>query len=235
MPRPKFRTMFQDKKDWPETIKHLIWMEEHTCNQHGVAYSHHPNCFIREQPDCKHTAKIAFLDIETTGLDADWDVMTCYCLKPAGGKIIEDIITKEEIQDFHRLDKRIVSSVIQAISKFDVVVAHYGNGFDLPFMRTRAVYWDIPFPNHKAIFQADTWKIAKSKLKMSRNGLENLNNLIRGKTSKTRLNFEMKWKVLTGSKEGLRYIIDHCRRDTVMLEQLYDRIKGFVPDPRTSI
>ena len=64
-------------------------------------------------------------------------------------------------------DKPVVRSLLDALNYYDVLIAHNGLKFDLPFIRTRLAKWNLkPLPEKKLI---DPVQIARNKLRMSGN------------------------------------------------------------------
>ena len=231
-PLPMFRNLMGSA----EGQKQLLFMAEHRCIKHHVLYIQHPNCFIREYPASAPEENVACFDIETTGLDADWDILVCYCIKPMNRKkIVEHIIDPKDIRNCNILDRNITAQFIKDISHYDRVVAHYGSRFDIKFARTRALYWRLPYPPVDAIWQTDTWKISKDRLKMSRNRLGNIGAIIGSPVEKTRMTFLRKWQILTGHKDGMAYVIDHCRRDVLLLEDVFKALKPYTKLTKVSI
>ena len=81
--------------------------------------------------------KVACLDIEASGLNADFSIVLCAVLKeyPRGKpKVFRIDITK---RDLLNEEKELLSRLDEAISKFDGVITHYGIKFDIPFLRAR--------------------------------------------------------------------------------------------------
>lgn len=235
--RPRMRTLFAQKSEWPRTIKHLIWLEENTCNAHGVAYIHHPNCYYREYPNTDFTERVGFLDIEATNLKANFGVVICWCIKPAKSKnIIEGCVTTRDMRSGER-DKRIIEKLVSKMRKFDRLVAHYGTDckFDFPFIRSRALRVGVDFPIHKEIWATDTWNIAKRKLCLSSNRLETIADFLGISIKKTPITTEHWLDALSGRKKSLDYILEHCRRDVLILEKVYNKIYAFSPRSKTSI
>lgn len=234
MARARLRTLFQNKKDWPETIKHLIWLEEHTCIRHNVAYTHHPNCYAREYPNTKFVENLAFLDIEATNLKADFGIVICWVIKPDKTKdVLKRCITPRELKTC--LDRKVIEALIKVLPRFDRVIAHYGSRFDVPFLRSRALSLGLEFPEYKSLWQTDTWRIARNKLCISSNRLGNVANLLGIKEKKTPITSQHWIAALTGNKESLAYILRHCEIDVKILEQVYNRISEFAPSSKTSI
>jgi uncharacterized protein YprB with RNaseH-like and TPR domain len=232
--RTRLRTLFQDKKNWPEAVAHLIWLEEHTCNKHGHSYLTHGSCYEREQPSKVVPESIAFLDIEASNLKADFGIVLCWCIKPSKGKkIIEQVITPKELRTC--LDKNVVQGCIDACLKFDRVVGHYSSRFDIPFLRARALKLGLDFPQYKSLWQTDTWRIARDKLAISSNRLATVAAQCNIEQEKTRITPEHWLGALTGGKEHLQYIVEHCRIDVLVLEKVWWALEKYANKAKTSI
>ncbi|MDH3359253.1 MAG: ribonuclease H-like domain-containing protein [Desulfobulbaceae bacterium] len=86
------------------------------------------NLLWRLYPHFRDT--IAYLDIETTGLDKDTDLITSIALY--GGGSVFTYVRGENLDDF-----------IKAISRYQVLVTYNGRGFDVPVLeRTFAIKID---------------------------------------------------------------------------------------------
>lgn len=234
MARPRMRTLFEDKSKWAESVKHLIWLEEHTCKKHNHAYLHHPNCYLNEYPNTEFTERVAFLDIEATNLKADFGIAICWVIRPAKKKtFIERCITQKELKTC--LDENVIRELIKTLPRFDRVIAHYGSRFDLPYLRSRALNLGLEFPEYKSLWQTDTWRIARNRLCISSNRLGNIANLLGIKQQKTRITSYHWIKALTGRQESLDYILKHCRIDVEVLQKVYNKLSKFAPRSKTSI
>lgn len=208
----------------------IIWLAKSRC-KHGHTFLEHYNCFLKEQPD-QH--KIGFFDIETSGFQADFGIMFTYCIKPHGeDKILTRTVTKEELAKC--LDKKVVEQCVKDIQKFDRLVGFYSTRFDVPFLRTRAVYHGIPFPEYGQLLHKDVYYIVRNKFKLGRNRQESACRALIGEVEKNHID-SMKWiKALQGDKKSLFYITDHCKRDVRDLERLYDKVIGYTKVNDTSI
>lgn len=200
--------------------------------QHGHTGISHPLCYERYK-DVNFGERIGFLDIETTDLNADYGVITCYCLKDANSdKIYEDAITLDDIKKYSsknrniepKEDTRVIKSLVRDISNFDRLVLHYGCGFDIPFIRTRAVICGIPFPHHGLYVMSDTWVMLKKKFKLSKNSLENGCRKLVGVTLKDHLSMSIKHGALRGEQWAINDMLVHCRKDVLDTEKLYNLI-----------
>lgn len=54
-----------------------------------------------------------------------------------------DSKTKEPFGAFQQSDERLVKTLVPIMNKADEIVAHYGDGFDVPWIRTRAMFHGI--------------------------------------------------------------------------------------------
>lgn len=200
--------------------------------QHGHRGTVHYNCYLKAKGK---TDRIGFIDIEATNLKADFGIVISYCIKDSDSRKIDfDCITKKDLAD-GVLDKRVLQSFLEDIQKYDKVVHHFGQYFDLPFLRTRCLQVGLDFPEYGALKSQDTWKMAKNTLCLSSNRLENISRIIIGKTNKTRINGDIWLKALQGDKKSLDYILDHNKKDVIDLEKIYNKLKKFQPKSNRSI
>jgi len=112
-------------------------MSEQRCI-HRHTIKTHPNCFRMGliKYDWWTNKRIAYLDIETSDLKADFGIVLSWCLKFKNEKFIySDVITKKDIEN-RTFDKRIIESLLKELEKVDIVVTYYGTNFDIPFLRT---------------------------------------------------------------------------------------------------
>ena len=63
------------------------------------------------------------------------------------GTVYFDVVRRPEVIDYDRQDKRISQSLINCMKeRADLLVTYYGTGFDIKFMRSRAMWWNQDFP-----------------------------------------------------------------------------------------
>lgn len=191
----------------------------------------HPACYDQATGNKE---RIGYLDIESSNLQATFGLVLCYCIKEAGGKIWERTITDKEIKN-GTMDREVVKQCIEDMRKFDRLVYHYGNYFDIPFLRTRAVYHKLDFPLFKEIKGTDTYPILRHKFKLHRNRLETACEFFNIPAKGHRLSPEIWIRALGGNKKDLNWITQHCREDVISLEELYKRINDYSNITNTSI
>jgi len=199
--------------------------------KHGHLYAEHPACYLAEY---EPNLKVGFLDIETSNLKADFGIMLSYCIKEAGNKtILGRSITETELRK-KVLDKSLVKECIDDIGKFNLIVTYYGTKFDIPFIRSRALYWKLDFPKFGSHNHKDVYYMVRNRLCIHRNRMEDAARLIDIK-GKTHIDGYYWITALTGDKEALKYILDHNKADVEVLEEVYYKMKDFQRDISKSI
>lgn len=199
--------------------------------KHGHTYAEHPACYVKEKED---KVKIGYIDLETHNLKANFGILLSYAIKERGtNKIYSGTISKEDMNK-KVLDKRLVKKCIDDMKKFDVVMGYYSTKFDIPFIRTRAMYWDIDFPSYGELQHKDIWYMVRAKMCLHSNRLEVACRHL-GIKGKTHLDGEYWVLAVTGDKDALKYVLDHNKKDVIILEKLHNRIKHYVKDTTRSI
>ena len=220
----------------------VIWLSEHKC-KHGHSYLEHPQCYYEEHPDMIFNEKICFLDIEAGGgLQADFAVVLSWCIKGFGEKDIhydylklEDLKNVRKTGEFDKPDKRLLESLVKTLLCYNRVVTHYGSRFDLPFVRSRCLYSGVEFPDYGSLYQDDTWRWAKYKLKLSSNRQANVMRFLYGDTEKTAIKQKHWIGALFGDKKSIEYIVAHNKIDVIELEKVWLKLLPYVRITKTSI
>jgi uncharacterized protein YprB with RNaseH-like and TPR domain len=208
----------------------LVWMASNRC-KHRHLYICHPNCYEEENPSRRREG---YLDIETSNLKADYGICYCYSIKVRGkDKFYERVITKQELRTC--LDKKVVQQFIDDLRKFDKTYGYYSSGFDLKFMRTRALYHGLVFPAYGEGYHKDLYFTAKGKLATSSKKLKVVAKTVLGNTQKTELEPRYWITAMSGDKKALDYIAEHCRYDVIDLELIHNKLEPFYKESDTSI
>jgi len=199
--------------------------------KHGHLYAEHPSCYVKEK---KREIKIGYIDIESSQLASNFGIMLSYAIKEKGkNKIYFDTITKVDI-DGKILDKRLVENCIRDMRKFDVLMGYYSTKFDIPYIRSRAMYWNIDFPKYGELKHKDIYYMVRNKMRLNYNRLEVACNHL-GIKGKTHLDGKYWTLALSGDEKSLKYILDHNKKDVIILEKLHNRIKDYVRDTVKSL
>ena len=176
----------------------------------------------------------AFIDIETTNLNADFAYMLSYAIKVRGvNKVLSGLITKEEIFSGN-FDKRLVEQCVNDISQFKKLYTYYGTKFDLPFLRSRAVYHKIDFLPFGLLHHQDIYYLVRNKFRFSRNRLEGVTEFF-GIEGKTKLSGNIWVRATIGDEDALQYILKHNIADVIILEKLYERVRIYAGVNKCSI
>lgn len=173
------------------------------------------------------------LDIETTDLNASCGVVLCGCYMSSrnSGEVVtlrnDDIARAQWKRGIRGDDRELVKTLNAVIRDHDVVVAHYGKFFDLPFLRTRALIHGLaPLHEMKVI---DPWAVARRHFRFGRNRLDTISKALKSKHRKTPLDMEV-WASakLNGDRESMDLIVEHCVEDVHVLWEVLQAVKPFV-------
>lgn len=171
---------------------------------------------------------IGFLDIETTGLGADFGHILGACIKAANSSVIRTF----RIDDYKGYkkdlcnDKQLTLDIVKAMTEYDVLVHYNGDMFDLPFIDTRlAIHGEKRSP---LVHSIDMLPIVKRKLRLHSNRLDAVAVALGLSNQKTKLQPMVWQRASHGSKPDLDYIMTHCEADVLVLEEAFRRLKGYV-------
>lgn len=166
------------------------------------------------------------MDLETTNLSADFGVLLCAAIKPAGRNVRifrADVYPawKKRRSD----DREVLADIVAELDRFDIWIIHNGARFDVPFLRTRLLKHGLaPLPSKKLI---DPVLLARNKLRMSYNGLDQIANHL-GVNRKTEVKPDMWLRAsLDGDREAMDYIVRHCVNDVLTLEDVAGALKVY--------
>jgi uncharacterized protein YprB with RNaseH-like and TPR domain len=201
--------------------------------EHGHTGLEHYQCYLKQ---CPKQEVIGFLDCETNNLDSDFGILLSYAIKEfESDTIYKGVLEKSDTQSSAEEDKRLVGRCVKDLLKFDRVITWYGKKFDLPFIRTRALICGVDFPFYGGIKHNDIYYIAKYRLKLHSNRLENVCRVLFGETQKTHIDARYWRGALRGDKTALAYILDHNIRDVMDLERVYLKLRDYAKPTDTSI
>jgi uncharacterized protein YprB with RNaseH-like and TPR domain len=146
----------------------------------------------------------------------------CICYKWADDDKIYSL-SWDDNQD----DKKLLEKFIQIANEADELVGHNGDKFDLPWIRTRCLYHKIDmFPNYTT---TDTLKHARSRFRFNSNKLDYIAKFL-NIGEKIHTSYDL-WKniVLHKNPESLKEMIEYCKQDVKLLEQVYNILSPYIP------
>lgn len=189
--------------------------------------------------------KIAFVDLETSGLDADgWNTLLCGVIgeyQPPvwkNGKLVKPpwanikTFRREDYPEPLWEDKKLAKSIHKAIQGYDVTVSWNGIKFDQTFLTTRLREYGLSglnWPRHK-----DLLYTARYKMRMSSNKLDNVARHLgvfeKYGVKKTELDRKMWRKAVRGDARAYHYVVVHCQEDIKVLAAIWEELKGLVTE-----
>jgi uncharacterized protein YprB with RNaseH-like and TPR domain len=173
-------------------------------------------------------AKILLWDIETTNLKMDFGTILCIGYKWLG----ENKVHVPAITDYPGWqkdptnDKKLIKDFIEVYNSADLTVTYFGIGFDRKCINAKALEWGLPLP--APIPMVDLFYTVKGNLALSRKSLQNVGYYLGLSTEKTPVEGKIWRRATTGHAGSIKYIVDHCRADVLILEEAYERLKPLV-------
>jgi len=180
-----------------------------------------------------NTISTIILDIESTALYADLGVALCMSYESSEDPGVVHTLRTDKLnpRDWKRgvrgNDRELVKRCNEVIRNHDIVVAHNGKWFDLPFLRTRALVHGLA-PLHEVTI-VDPVLIARRKFRFQRNSLARIADTLKLADKKTPLDLSLWADVcLNGNQEGMDLIVEHCEADVRVLSGVLGLVKPFV-------
>ena len=190
-------------------------------------------------------SKIMCWDIETTGFKADF----AHLLTVAATWIDHDKMYTWRIDDtpgFGKTpasyldDRWIVEQVRDMVNESDMLVHHYGDRFDLPFLNTRCLEWGLEPPGK--IMTVDTCMVARKNLAMTSNRLATIAAFLNGEDAQKGGLTKQEWRLAAhGHKKVLDKMVEYNIGDVVATEQAYLKLRPvmkthpYVSEPKDGV
>jgi uncharacterized protein YprB with RNaseH-like and TPR domain len=173
------------------------------------------------------------LDIETTALYADLGVVLCMSYESSEDPGNVHTIRTDELnpKDWKRgvrgNDRELVKQANEVIRDHDIIVAHNGRFFDIPFLRTRAIVHRLS-PLHDMVI-VDPVRVARSKLRFQRNTLQRMLDTLNIGEKKTPLDLSVWMDLLhNGNPKAMENIVEHCEADVRALSAMLPYVRPFI-------
>ena len=174
--------------------------------------------------------RVAVFDIETTGLNASFGRVLTAAIQFYGP---DEMVTfrADDYKDWklgkRSDDREIVSDILAALEKADIVIAHNGVGFDMAFLRTRAIMHELPVVHPRKI--VDPVLLARRTFRFHSNRLDSIAQMLGTDFQKTPLAPKYWIKAMgDGDTESLDYIMEHNIADIFVLEEVARKIMPYV-------
>lgn len=170
----------------------------------------------------EETNRLAFVDIEATGLRGDYNSVLVVSVKPYGLPVTSFTVSQPGN------DQRVVREAKDFMSQFDCWATYYGKGFDIPMLNTRLLKWNqTPLPARHHI---DLYYVGKSHLLTARRSQGHLLSWLGTEDQKMTVGADMWNEILHNTKDAMKTMIERCESDVAGLEALYEKIKHVIRD-----
>jgi len=188
----------------------------------------------------KRLPKILIFDIESSPsisytfgrfkTNVNWDqveqepIMLTWSAKYLySAEVMSDKITPEEV--LRADDKRIVTSLHKLMGESDIVIAHYGDRFDIPLLNARAILNGLP--PYNTVNSIDTKKVASGVFKFPSNKLDALAKYF-GLQGKIKTEFQLWIDCLKGIPSAIEEMRVYNVQDIIALEEVYLKLRPYI-------
>lgn len=168
-------------------------------------------------------------DLECSSLNADFGVIGAAVLHFNDQRrpvvLRGDELNPKWYKGLRSDDSAIVRKVAELLQTADILVAHNGVQFDLPFLQSRLARWGLPYFQPRK-FIDPVW-LARKHFRLSSNSLDAVcSHLgIEGKTPVSRRAWVEAF--LDGSRAAMDEIVHHCKMDVKILVELVPYVKPY--------
>lgn len=177
--------------------------------------------------------KVLFFDLETGGvggLKADLGYVLCFGYKFLGEEKTKCITVLDYPGKDCQDDTNLLKEANKIMQEADLLVAHFGEFFDRPFLESRLLRIGLaPLPPLRL---ADTCLIARKKLKLSSNRLDSLARFLNCKHRKMHKGDGWpKWWLgaMRGDKKSITDMAKYCIDDVKCLEEIFLKMRHLIP------
>lgn len=168
-------------------------------------------------------------DLECSGLNADYGMILCIGFKPVKGGKAEVWDVASYGNNYLTSEKRLLKDASDRLLKSDIWLTWFGTYYDIPFINSRLLYHRLPVlpAGHPHI---DGWRTAKNRLKLRNNRLATVQDFLGLEHEKDAVKGPEWIKAMQGDRKALKYIIEHCRKDVLVLEEAYNLLRPLIVD-----
>lgn len=165
-------------------------------------------------------------------------MLICACVRPLSTNRTRTFRLDEYKYDpdpafgvFDRQEKDLLVALIDELKKYDLLIGHNINNFDLGFLRTRAYRHNVPFPLNPITYDTmPAFRRVRMRTILNAVGkptasLAMIADFLGVKQEKTSIFPVEWWQAIWGSEtermEAMNNIIDHCAKDVRMNAEVY--------------
>lgn len=187
------------------------------------------------------SAKVSFLDIETApNIGYTWGMyeqnvigfvretyILNFSVKHPGEKVKTYSLPDYPLyrKDKHN-DRDLVKKLKEVLDESDIVVAHNGDGFDLPKINTRIAFHGLGSPSpYKTI---DTLKIVRKVFALNSNRLNDAGKFFNLGEKVATPGFKLWLDCMDGDKKAWALMNKYNAQDVILLEALYNHLRPWM-------
>lgn len=178
--------------------------------------------------------QILLFDLETSELDANRGHILCAAAKWLDEKkvytwrIDEGKGYRKTADSFHN-DSHITQALVEMVDSAAAVIAYYGDygRFDVPYLNTRALARRLK-PCATAVV-IDPWMTARYRLKLARNSMAAVAELVKAPTQKTHLPWPEWHAAKFGDSKAITKLLKYNVNDLHVLEHVYKALVPLMP------
>lgn len=138
-------------------------------------------------------------------------------------KVMSDCISPEDAVIGN--DEVISISLWEVIDEADIIIAHNGSSFDIPWANSRFVYYGMIPPSPYRI--VDTYKVCKQQFRFTSNRLNWVSKYLT-KEEKIKVDFGLWVGCMKGDKNSLDKMLEYNIHDTALLEDVYIKLRPWI-------
>ena len=170
--------------------------------------------------------KLAFFDIEATGLSGDYNSILVVSVLPVLGKPVSFSVKQPGN------DQKVVREAKEFIASFDCVCGYYSKGFDWKMMNTRLLKWgQDPLPSRHHI---DMFYTLKYQLNMSRKSQMQVAGFLRVDEQKMGVSPNVWSEIVAEPLTHMPTMIARCESDVESLRDIYFKTRHLIHDIKRS-
>lgn len=189
--------------------------------------------------------KPAVFDIETTALEGiGAGMLICVCVRPltTNRTRVFRLDAYQYKPDrkygfFQRQERDMLLEVTEELRKYDLLIGHNIENFDMGFLRTRAYRHNLPFAlnpityDTMRAFRRVRMRTVLNAIGKPSASLDMVADFLGVSQEKTKLYPVQHWQTIWGNDkerlDALNFTVDHCKKDVRMNAQVYELILPF--------
>jgi len=178
---------------------------------------------VQDYLDMVETSKkLAFFDIEASGLKGDYNSVICVSIKPYGSRPYT--IRIKQLGN----DQKVVREAKEELASYHCLCGYYSSGFDWPMLNTRLLKWGhLPLESRHHI---DMYYKLKSHILTGSKSQGHLLNWLSTPEQKMSVSADAWSEMGFNIDKHLPTMIKRCESDVSGLEDLYKRTRHLIKE-----